>query len=376
MDTDKKTSICILAPVHPAFDVRVFSKEAVSLADAGFDVALFARAEREETRSGVRIKPLAYRNRLHRFFMQPVWLWRVLRERADVYHLHNPDTIFIGVLLKLFGKKVIYDTHEDFVARIPTKLWIPKPLRWILAHTVNGLEYLISRVADCVIVTQTHQVAKFKGVLIENYPRIDDAQIADVHRRAAEIDKGNDLRLIYVGEINALRGLQFLLDVMEDINKRQPARLWITGTDHNEGWLARLSAHPAWNKYVDYLGYLEELNSVFAYISKADFGAALFEDVGDLERISSNKVYEYQTYGTPFVATALSSRYADIGGKGGGLFVQFGDVETAAREIERAYADRAAYEALVEKGKQMVFKERNWSNEERKLLAVYADLIS
>ena len=39
-------------------------------------------------------------------------LWKLfklaLKEKADVYHFHDPELIFIGIVLRLLDKKVIY----------------------------------------------------------------------------------------------------------------------------------------------------------------------------------------------------------------------------------------------------------------------------
>lgn len=32
---------------------------------------------------------------------------------ADIYHLHDPELMLIGLKLKRLGKKVIFDSHED-----------------------------------------------------------------------------------------------------------------------------------------------------------------------------------------------------------------------------------------------------------------------
>ena len=48
----------VLSSVHEALDPRIFHKEARTLAAAGFDVHLLARAERSEVRDGVRIQAL------------------------------------------------------------------------------------------------------------------------------------------------------------------------------------------------------------------------------------------------------------------------------------------------------------------------------
>ena len=107
--------VCILTSVHPAFDVRIYHKEAKTLVQAGYNVTLIAQNNKDEIVDGVNIIALPKpKNRFVRIFGLT---WRVfclaLGQHAGVYHFHDPELIFIGVLLRLLGKKVIYDVHED-----------------------------------------------------------------------------------------------------------------------------------------------------------------------------------------------------------------------------------------------------------------------
>ena len=113
--------------VHAVDDPRIFHKECRSLAARGYDVGLIVYHERAEVIDGVRVVPLdRSRGRLDRMSRAA---WRAYRtaaaERADIYHLHDPELLWVGALLKLGGRRVIYDVHEDVPKQILSKHWIP-----------------------------------------------------------------------------------------------------------------------------------------------------------------------------------------------------------------------------------------------------------
>ena len=118
--------ICHISSVHPALDIRIFFKECKSLAATGYDVTLIAVYNEEQTIDGVHIVPFRlYKNRLKRILFSPFRMLRLaLRQHATVYHFHDPELIPIGIILKLFRKKVVYDVHEDVSRQVMYKHWI------------------------------------------------------------------------------------------------------------------------------------------------------------------------------------------------------------------------------------------------------------
>lgn len=101
---------CMLSSAHFAFDDRIFYKEAKSLSQAGYEVVIIAWHDKEETIDNIKIIPLPIlKDRFHRMTKT---LWKLfklaLKEKADVYHFHDPELIFIGIVLRLLDKKVIY----------------------------------------------------------------------------------------------------------------------------------------------------------------------------------------------------------------------------------------------------------------------------
>jgi hypothetical protein len=107
--------VCILTSVHPVFDTRIFQKEAKTLKEAGYKVVLIAQHEKEEIVDGIKIIPLKKsKNRFWRIVDDWKLLQKALREKANIYHFHDPELIPFIILLKIRTEaKIIYDVHED-----------------------------------------------------------------------------------------------------------------------------------------------------------------------------------------------------------------------------------------------------------------------
>lgn len=370
MSRTAKKTVCVVAPVHAWDDVRVFQKEARTLARAGYRVIVIARAPRREIVDGVEVLPArtARSWRLFRFASLPVVFLQALTVKADVYHLHNPDTLPIGLGLKIFGRKFVYDTHEDFSTKI--RSWMPEILRQPAARFVMLLEGLVSSIADATIVTQAGVLGRVhrSAVLIGNPPRIESGLFTRVADLAAEISTDfNGTRAVYLGDINAARGVLEMIQALAIANEKTAVRLWLIGPG-SEVDLCAAATLPGW-RYVDRIPRLPP-EQAFAYVSRSDVGLVVFRDVSDHATADPNKLYEYMAFGLPFVASDFKTWRDRLDGVTAGLFVKAGDAGEIAGALIKLARNPAKRTQMGKEGRAFV-EAHSWERESIKLCDLY-----
>src|SRR6187402_364751 len=111
-----KRNIVMLANGHSPFDTRIFVKEAKSLVKAGYDVSIILPHSKDEEKDGVKIiATTPNKSGFYKLFITPanIFFKAMRQDRRSVFHIHDSDILHVGLHLKLFGRKVVYDAHED-----------------------------------------------------------------------------------------------------------------------------------------------------------------------------------------------------------------------------------------------------------------------
>jgi glycosyltransferase involved in cell wall biosynthesis len=361
--------VCILTSVHPAFDTRIFHKEAKTLVQAGYKVTLIAQHVKSETVDGVKIIALPkVRNRFKRIFSLT---WRVfylgLGQRADIYHFHDPELIFTGILLKLFGKKVIYDVHEDLPKQILDKEWMGNVnIKKIVAFTMNMIEQIGAFFFNGIVAATPDIAKKFpenKTVILRNFPilKLIDNTIPANYKKNKPV-------IIYAGGLTRIRGIKEIIQAMEYIG--DCAELWLLGKWESEKFERECKELKGW-KYTRYFGF-KKLNKVYDLMRRADIGLHI---VYTIERHIIGlpvKVFEYMACSLPVIISD-SPYWKKIFGECA-LFANSYDSKDIAKKILYLLDKPNEAKELGKKGRKLIEKKFNWEVESEKLLEMYNNL--
>jgi glycosyltransferase involved in cell wall biosynthesis len=376
LDKDQ-VKICVLTSVHPPFDGRIFHREAKTLTKAGYHVVLIAQHSKEEFVDGVKILALPKpRNRLERM-TKVVWkLFRLaLKEKADVYHFHDPELIPVGLVLKLLGKKTIWDVHEHYPNSILDKFWISGSLRRIVSRSFDLLEKMFVPLFDYVIYTtaivgERYNRMKVPAGQIENYPKIELSEA---------FKKNPQKNVIYLGAMTKIRGIIELIKAFAVISKKYPRwRLYMVGKASPPSFgkeIEELISELALReniKLIPWVPYEEKER----FSSEASIGIVTYLPYSNNTSCLPNKLFEYMLVGLPVIASNFPLYREVVDGNNCGLIVDPSKPEEIAEAIEYLIKHPEEARKMGENGREAVLEKYNWEKESKKLLAIYERVLS
>jgi glycosyltransferase involved in cell wall biosynthesis len=355
-----------ITSVHSSNDNRIFYKECTTLQRNGFEVILIAAGARNDLINGVKI--IGYKktcgNRIKRIiktsFIDMLNQCNIID--ADIYHFHDPELIFIGLYLKIIGKKVIYDIHENNPASILSKPYIKTNiLKKLISKTFNLFEQLSVNFFDAVVAARPDISKRFRHknlITLRNFP------ILPVFSKLKkiEIDKVKP-SFIYVGGITKIRGINELIDAFEKLDQYE---LWLLGPITDAKLKNRINAGC---KNVKYFGIVEAFE-VFSYIQKADVGLINFLPEPNHLNTLATKPFEYMACGKPMIMSNFN--YWKETFKESSLYVDPNDIDKIREAIVELINDEGLIFKMSKLNKRLASDEYNWEEESKKLIQMYS----
>jgi glycosyltransferase involved in cell wall biosynthesis len=364
-------TVCHVTTVHPALDSRIYLRECVSLAEAGFAVHLVAPSSSPKTTAsaphpGIQLHSVRrFESRLLRMLLGP---WQALqiarRTGAQLWHLHDPELLPLAALLPRPPRvRIVYDAHENLPQDISTKTWIPALLRHQVACAADRIEkFLAGRLDAVVAATETIadrlRAASAMVCVIRNYPRACQAEVIPPAARFA----------VYAGLLSRRRGLFQMIEACQ--LEGMPLRLVGHFSDHVTEAAAR--SHPGWSN-VEYLGRIAP-DGVRAQLLSASAGLCLLAPDSAHDDALPTKVFEYMQVGIPVIASRLQRTREVIDRHGCGLCVDYTDMEALRAALARLRDDAAYRQRLGAAGRDAMLTNYRWEDEARRLCMRYAQL--
>ncbi len=361
--------ICHISTVHNVRDTRILYRECKTLADNGNEVSLVIPHEKDETIMGVHIRGLKKsKNRFIRvFFSIFSALKTALKTKSRIYHFHDPELLPAGILLRIMGKKVIYDIHENVPAQILHKKWLGiKVFRFMIAGLFALFEKFAILFCSRVVSAEPELAKRFpkrKTVTIRNLPvchLIEKVQPAEIFKKNAV--------LIYAGGLTRIRGIKEI--ILAAGLTRNPVELRLLGKWESSVYEEECRNTKGWER-VTYLGFVSP-EEVYAQMKAADIGLCMLYPLKNHVNSLPIKTFEYAGCGLTQIISDFpyfKEYYRDIA-----HFAHPHSPAEIANKIDEIVDSGVFTDNEKNRLKSFIKEKFSWEKEQEILLKMYQEL--
>ncbi len=396
-----KKSICMPLYSYYPFDTRV-RRTANALIDYGYNVDVICLRGKDEkkfeTYDDVKVYRLpmvhirgGYLRYLYNygmFFMLSFLMLNSLDRKKDydTLHVHSlPDfLVFITILQKLKGKKIILDLHEVlpeiFAARfnkdmdsrlVKIPIFLERVSIAFASHiiTVNDTikEIYIGRSAP-----------EEKITVIMNSPdeKLDSKK--DLMEFKTKLKLDQKFVLVYIGGINYERNIEVILKAMFNVKHKIPGIFFLLfghmygqkGEDYKEQLKALINSLGLKDRV--YFGNRLHPEDVRSYLELTDFGVISYIRNPLTEVAVANKVFEYIALNKPIIVCRLRALYSLLGDDSA-IYYEPEDADDLAAKIFWIYGHKNDLKGIKENA-QKVYEKCKWEVMKERLQKMYEKL--
>lgn len=370
--------VCMLTSTHKPFDIRVFHKESRSLAKF-HEVTIIAPDEKKWKKIIDNVRIIAVKKPESKI-LHLVTLWRVfkegLKQDCDVYHCHEPDSLMVGLILKILKRnkvKIIYDVHEHWPSEIAYGwLKIKKRLLRIIIEGISHMfELTLLKYADSVIAVSHSVSERFcrirQVVIIPNVPVVELISFKNFNYNVDD-----DCDFVQMGGgIKSYHGIYEILNALKKVKKRYPkVKIKFVGA-------VKEDVDEVFNglkENIIFAGYLP-IEKMYEEISKCKVGFTILKSEFYNAYIGlPNKVFDYMVCGLAVIGSDYPEIRKIIKTARCGILVNPDNIEEIANAIIYLLENPAEAKKMGIRGRKFVEREMSWEKMEERLLKIYEQI--
>ncbi|WP_062344736.1 glycosyltransferase family 4 protein [Herbidospora yilanensis] len=311
--------VCVGTVVHHPEDARIMHRQIRALLDAGHQVTYVAPFTHCNVTPQPEIRAIDVPRAVGLHRAKALRAARSALKRgcadADLLLVHD-----IELLLALPRRRpaTVWDVHEDTVAALDAKPYLPEFARTTLPPLLRNLEARAERRLHLILAEESYR-ARFAA----------DHPVVPNHTYVAETapPPPGESRVVYVGHISAARGATEMIELAR-LLRPHGIRLDLIGpADADVRPMLRDAQRTG---LLDWFGYVPNKHAL-RMAQGALAGLSLLHDVPNYRESTPTKVIEYMAQGVPVITTPLPKAVEAM--RGCGTVVPFGDVAAAYRAV-------------------------------------------
>ena len=377
MQRSQPLKICEISSMHPWADDRVFERACTGFAREGHDVTYIVTHKGSPKINGVKFKGIKPRTGISRRLISSFEATiMALKTDADVYHFHDPDLLPFILILKLFGKKVIYDIHENYIVRF--QQWgMPWLTIKVLTFLFRALENNVIRFLDGIIVT-----TQTMGDMFQRYARqtLVVRNVVDVDRlKGVNLDepKYPYPDLLISGTNSPARNCREAVMALKFLKDKAPeAKLRFVGNYDPEGYAEDLKT------LAKEIGVEENLilegmvpwGKNFERVARSRIGCVFYEHNDNNQVTTPNRLYEYMFCGIPILAEDFPELRKVVEEIDCGVLVNSSSPESIAEGAMKLLNDPERAKQMGQNGRKAVLEKYNFQHEMDAMIDMFSKL--
>ncbi len=290
-----------------------------------------------------------------------------------------PDfLVFLGVIPKLFGTKIILDLHDPTPEMLMTKFAEDRESR--LTKILKWQEKVSIRFAHKIITTNKSFLDKFisrgcpsdKINIVMNSPQesIFNKFINNLKEKSDE----KKYVVMYHGIIITRYGFEELLNAVNLLKGKIPGlELWVYGTGEDLPIFLEMIQKLDLKNTVKYFGQVS-IEKIVEVIPECDVGI-IPNRLTPFTRINfPTRIFEYLYIKKPVVVPRTQG-INDYFDEGSIFYFDAGDAENLANVVYTIYSDRAITAEKINKGYE-IYQKYRWESQSKNLIKIYEELLN
>lgn len=293
-----KKNIAVVTTRHDRSDVRIFSKQVMSLYEK-YNIDFYVLdGKGNDLIKNINIIDYSTKNSILTkiLFDYPKIIYAIILNKYHSVHFHDPDFLIYTPLLKLFKRStsIYYDIHEDLPRQILTKPYLR--FRNIISFFIEIIENLLTFLFIDKIFCATPAISNRFSFIKKNYVVANYPQINFLKKFIISDFKKISNSICYIGSISFTRGLKEILN-LAGLNSIDSIEL--IGRFENSDTELFAKAHKNWNK-INYHGILSQ-EKLFKIVSNSKAGLCLLHPTKNYLESIPVKIFEYMAIGLPVI---------------------------------------------------------------------------
>ena len=265
------------------------------------------------------------------------------------------------------GKKVIWDSHEDYFKQFQMstdyRTYLPKIVRNLVSNfMLKCLKYIDKNAAGIIASTEVIQ-RTYKNqntTIVGNEARREDFQNLSPNFESRKV--------LFVGSMSEAHCFSAVVRAVSNIDGLE---LIIAG---NADQSLLLKSQAILGDRLSFVGWASR-NQLLKLISSSTVGMVTYQSSPTYNDSQPTKLFEFLMSGLPVVASPITPNLLTLKESKGGILsggFDWQDFEISLREM---MSSKEAWHNFSKNGKKWAVKNANWENSEKNLLLIYKSVL-